>query len=306
MNKPLAVLAAALAFALAAAPLSAADLSIGLGAEITSMDPHFHNLTPTNNIGQHVFDTLVAKDAAGKLKPSLAESWRAVDEFTWEFKLRKGVRFHDGSEFSAADVAFTLDRIPNVPNSPSPFTTYTKQVTEKIVVDPYTLRLKSSAPYPQMPNDMSTVMVVSAKSAGKATTEDFNSGKAIVGTGPFKFVRWQRGDRIELARNDAYWGAKPAWDRVTFRIITSDPTRVASLLAGEVGAIENIPTSDLARLRASKDLNIYRTVSVRLMYLHLDTARDKSPFVTDKAGKPLDRNPQIGRASCRERVCVIV
>src|SRR5262249_37722203 len=277
--------------AAACAQASAAELSVGLGADITSIDPHFHNLTPNNNIGQHIFDTLVAKDAAGKLKPALAESWRAVDELTWEFKLRKGVKFHDGSEFTAADVVFTLERIPNVPNSPSPFTTYTKQVTDKIVVDPYTLRLKSPAPYPQMPNDMSTIMVVSSKAAGKATTEDFNSGKAAVGTGPFKFVRWQRGDRVELTRNDAYWGAKPAWDRVSFRIITSDPTRVASLLAGEVQAIENVPTSDLARLRANKDLNIYRTESVRLMYLHMDTARDKSPFVTDKTGKPLDKNP---------------
>jgi peptide/nickel transport system substrate-binding protein len=291
VKKPFAVLAAALVFAHVTPSLQAADLSVALGADVTSIDPHFHNLTPNNNIGQHVFDTLVAKDAAGKLKPALAESWRAIDELTWEFRLRKGVRFHDGTEFTAADVMFTLDRIPNVPNSPSPFTTYTKQITEKIAVDPYTLRLKSATPYPQMPNDMSTVMVVSAKAAGTATTDDFNSGKATIGTGPFKFVRWQRGDRIELARHDVYWGPKPAWDRVTFRVITSDPTRVASLLAGEVRAIENVPTSDLAKLRANKELNIYRTVSVRLMYLHMDTAREKSPFVTDKAGKPLDKNP---------------
>ena len=214
-----------------------------------------------------------------------------MDELTWEFRLRKGVKFHDGGDFTAADVVFTLDRIPNVPNSPSPFTTYTKQITEKIVVDPYTVRLKSATPYPLMPTDMGTILIVSAKAAGKAATEDFNSGKAAIGTGPFKFVRWQRGDRIELARNDAYWGPKPAWDRVTMRIITSDPTRVASLLAGEVRAIENVPTSDLAKLKASKDLTLYRTVSVRLMYLHLDTAREKSPFVTDKAGKPLEKNP---------------
>ena len=269
----------------------AADLSIALGGDVTSIDPHFHNLTPNNNVGQHVFDTLVMKDAAGRIKPGLAESWRVVDDLTWEFKLRKGVRFHDGSNFTAADVVFSLDRIPNVPNSPSPFTTYTKQVTEKIVMDPWTVRLKSATPYPQMPNDMSTVMIVSARAAANATTDDFNTGKATVGTGPFRFVRWQKGDRIELARNDAYWGPKAPWDKVTFRIITSDPTRVASLLAKEVGAIENVPTNDLARLSAHKDLGIFRTVSVRLMYLHMDTARDKTPFATDKAGKPLDRNP---------------
>jgi peptide/nickel transport system substrate-binding protein len=277
-----------LAIALA---VPAADLSIALGGDVTSMDPHFHNLTPNNNIGAHVFDTLVAKDAAGRLKPALAESWRAVDDTTWEFRLRKGVRFHDGSIFTAADVIFSLDRVPNVPNSPSPFTTYTKQVTEKIAVDPWTLRLKSAAPYPQMPNDMSTVLIVSSKAATGATTDDFNTGKATIGTGPFKFVRWRKGDRIELARNDAHWGPKAPWERVTFRIITSDPTRVASLLAGEVRAIENVPTTDLAKLSANKDLAVFRTVSVRLMYLHLDTARDRTPFVTDKAGKPLGRNP---------------
>ncbi|HET9404100.1 MAG TPA: ABC transporter substrate-binding protein [Burkholderiales bacterium] len=270
---------------------SAADLSIALGGDVTSIDPHFHNLTPNNNVGAHVFDSLVMKDASGRIKPGLAESWRAVDDLTWEFQLRKGVKFHDGTDFTAADVAFSLDRVPNVPNSPSPFTTYTKQVTEKIVVDPYTLRLKSAAPYPQMPNDMSTVLIVSAKAAAGATTDDFNSGKATIGTGPFKFVRWQKGDRIELARNDAYWGRKSPWDKVTFRIITSDPTRVASLLAGEVRAIENVPTNDLARLGANKDLSLFRTVSVRLMYLHMDTARDKSPFAMDKAGRPLDKNP---------------
>ena len=286
VKTPAALLLLALSYSCAAA-----DLSVALGGDVTSIDPHFHNLTPNNNVGAHIFDTLVMKEAGGKIKPGLAESWRVVDELTWEFKLRKGVRFHDGSNFTAADVVFSLDRIPNVPNSPSPFTTYTKQVTEKIVVDPWTIRLKTAAPYPQMPNDMSTVLVVSAKAAANATTEDFNSGKATIGTGPFRFVRWQKGDRIELARNDAYWGQKSPWDKVTFRIITSDPTRVASLMAGEVRAIENVPTGDLAKLAASKDLSIYRTVSVRLMYLHIDTARDRTPFATDKASKPLDRNP---------------
>ena len=161
------LLAAMLLVVPLAAP--AADLGIALGGDVTSIDPHFHNLTPNNNVGAHVFDTLVMKEAGGRIKPGLAESWRAVDDLTWEFKLRKGVRFHDGSNFTAADVVFSLDRIPNVPNSPSPFTTYTKQITEKVVVDPWTLQLKSATPYPQMPNDMSTVLIVSARAAANAT-----------------------------------------------------------------------------------------------------------------------------------------
>ncbi len=277
-------------------PVNAAELSIALSADVTSIDPHYHNLTPNNNVAEHIFETLVTKDPRSKLKPALAESWRAIDDLTWEFKLRRGVKFHDGGDFTAPDVVFSIDRVPNVPNSPSSFATYSKQITEKIVVDPYTIRFKTATPYPLMPNDMSTIFILSSRAAKGATpagaaTEDFNNGKATIGTGPFKFVRYAKGDRIELTRHDAYWGTKSAWDKVTLRIITADPTRVAALLAGDVRAIENVPTSDIARIAKSNDLTLYRTVSHRLMYLHLDSNRDRSPFVTDKAGKPLEKNP---------------
>lgn len=285
------MLAAAIALLICVGPAVAADFSIAVGADVTSIDPHYHNLTPNNNIAEHIFETLITKDPQSQLKPALAVSWRAIDDLTWEFKLRKGVRFHDGSDLTAADVVFSIDRVALVPNSPSPFTLYTKQITEKIVVDPLTIRLKTATPYPLMPNDMSTVFIVSSRAAKGATTEDFNTGKATMGTGPFRFVRYAKGDRIELTRNDAYWGAKPPWDKVTFRVIASDPSRVAALLAGDVRAIEAVPTADLARLSKNPDLTINRTISHRVMYLHLDTNRDKSPFVTDKAGKPLDKNP---------------
>jgi peptide/nickel transport system substrate-binding protein len=278
-------------FGTAATRGQAADLSIALSADVTSMDPHYHNLTPNNNVAEHVFETLVTKDPQSRLKPALAESWRAIDDLTWEFKLRRGVKFHDGGDFTAQDVVFSLDRVPNVPNSPSSFATYSKQITEKIVVDPYTIRFKTATPYPLMPNDMSTIFILSARIAKGAATEDFNSGKATIGTGPFKFVRYAKGDRIEFTRNETYWGPKPAWDKVTLRLITADPARVAALLAGDVRAIENVPTADIARVAKSNDLTLYRTVSHRVMYLHLDSNRDRSPFVTDKAGKPLDKNP---------------
>jgi len=269
----------------------AQQIAIGLGGDVTSMDPHYHNLTPNNNVADHIFGTLIHKDEKQRLKPGLAESWRPIDDVTWEFKLRKGAKFHDGSDVTAEDVAFSIDRTGKVPNSPGPFTIYTKQVTEAIVVDPLTIRLKSASPYPNMAVDISTVHVVSKKAAAQATTDDFNTGKAAIGAGPYKLVRYVRGDRIELARNDAYWGPKPHWERVTLRILTSDPSRVAALLAGDVQAIENIPTSDIAKLGKNPNFQIFRTVSNRVIYLHLDSDRDKSPFVTDKAGKPLDRNP---------------
>jgi peptide/nickel transport system substrate-binding protein len=281
----------ALVVALAALPLRAADLTVAVSADVTSIDPHFHNLTPNNNVAEHVFETLVAKDAGSRLIPGLAVSWRAVDERTWEFRLRKGVRFHDGSDLTAEDVACSIDRVAQVPNSPSPFTIYSKQITEKLILDAHTIRFKTATPYPLMPNDMSTIFIVSRKSGCGARTEDFNSGKATIGTGPFRFVRYAKGDRIELARHDQYWGPKSPWEKVTLRVITNDPARVAALLAGDVQAIENLPTSDRARMTGVREVTVHRTVSHRLIFLHLDTQRDKTPFVTDKAGKPLEKNP---------------
>ena len=287
MNKILALLAG-LAVAAAA---HAQSITIGLAAEVTSIDPHFHLLTPNASLGEHVFDLLVHKDENQRHKAGLALSWRAVDDLTWEFKLRQGVRFHDGSEFTAEDVVFSLGRPETIKNSPGPYTVYTKAITERIVVDKYTVRLRTATPYPLVPNEAGAVMIVSKRAAEKATTDDFNTGKAAIGTGPYRFVRWAKGDRIELARNDSYWGPKPPWEKVTFRLITSDPARVAALLAGDVQAIEAVPTSDLAKLKANPQLQLFRAVSNRLIYLHLDSNRDQSPMVTDKAGKPLDRNP---------------
>jgi len=273
-----------------AANASAAELTIGIGADVTAIDPHYHNVTPNNNVAAHIFDYLVLRDERERPIPGLAESWKAIDPLTWEFKLRKGVRFHDGSEFTAADVIASIERVPLVPNSPSPFTVYTKQIKEMIVVDPYTIRFKTAAPYPLMPTDMTQVAIIS-RAAAKASTEDFNSGKAAIGTGPYKFVRYAKGDRIELARNDAYWGGKTPWDKATLRLLPNDASRVAALLAGDVQAIEYVPTSDVSRIRADSELNVYRVIADRLIYLHMDSDRDVSPYVTDKEGKPLAKNP---------------
>ena len=97
---------------------TAADLKIAVAADVTSIDPHFFNLFPNNNIAEHIFDKLVQMDPDSKMIPGLATSWKTIDATTWEFKLRKGVKFHDGSELTAEDVVFSIDRVPNVPNSP--------------------------------------------------------------------------------------------------------------------------------------------------------------------------------------------
>ena len=138
---------------------------------------------------------------------------------------------------------------------------------------------------------MSLLHMLPRKAAQNATSADFDSGKAAIGAGPYKLVRFAKGDRIELARHEGYWGPRPPWDRVTFRLITSDPSRVAALLAGDVQLIEVIPPQDFAKVKGNKDLTVFTTSSNRMIFFHLDSERDRSPFVTDKAGKPLEKNP---------------
>ena len=282
--------AGATALATLSFPAAAANLAVGLGTDVTAIDPHYHNLTPNNNVAAHIFGYLVERNEKSQLQPGLATEWKTIDPLTWEFRLRKGVKFHDGSDFTAADVVASIERVPTVPNSPSPFTAYTKQIKEMTVVDPLTIRFRTATPYPLMPSDMTQVAIVS-KAAAKATTDDFNTGKAAIGTGPYKLVRYTKGDRIELERNDAYWGGKTPWEKVTLRLLPQDASRVAALLSGDVQVIENVPTSDVANLRKDKRVAVFRTVADRLIYLHMVSDRDASPFVTDKAGKPLAKNP---------------
>lgn len=287
--------ATTLFIALIAGPLAAvasvaANLTIALATDVTALDPHYHNLTPNNNVASHVYGYLVQRDEKSQPQPSLATEWKAIDPTTWEFKLRKGVKFHDGSDFTADDVVASIGRVPKVPNSPSPFTAYTKQIKKIEVVDPYTIRFHTATPYPLMPSDMSQVAIIS-KQFANASTEDFNSGKAAIGTGPYKVVKFTKGDRIELARNDAWWGGKTPWEKVTLRIVTQDAARVAALLAGDVQVTEAVPTADVARLKGDRKIGLFRQTSDRLMYIHMDSDRAVTPTVTAKDGKPLPGNP---------------
>ena len=148
-----------------------------------------------------------------------------------------------------------------------------------------------SVPYGAMPQDLNSIMIISKKAAFNATPADFDSGKAMIGTGPYKFVRWTRGDRVELARFEGYWDKKPAWDKVTFRMMANDPARTAALLSGDVDVIENVPPSDLDRLRNNANLRLEQAVSWRTLFFHMDQYRQQPPNVTDLQGKPLAKNP---------------
>ncbi|MGH1477362.1 MAG: ABC transporter substrate-binding protein [Geminicoccales bacterium] len=279
----------ALAIMMASAPALAEVLTIGLASEPTSIDPHYHNLGPNNALSRHIFGGLILQDENQQLQPGLAVSWEAIDDLTWEFKLREGVTFHDGNPLTADDVVFSFERAPDVPNSPSSFATYIKGKTA-VKVDDLTVHIKTETPYPQMATDVSTLPIVSVEAGEGAATEDYNAGKAAIGAGPYKFVEYVPGDRIVVERNPDYWGEAPAWDKVTFKAIKSGPSRVAALLAGDVDVIASVPTTDIESLKSEEDVSLYQGVSNRVIYLHLDHDRADSPFVKAKDGEVID-NP---------------
>ena len=268
------------------------EVSIGLQAAITSMDPHFHNLSPNNALSLHIFQPLIQRDENQKLVPGLATSWKALDDLTWEFKLRKNVRFHDGTPFTADDVVFTLKRVPDVPNSPSSFATFTKPIIDVKVLDPHTVIFKTATAHVLLPSDLASVMIVSKLYGEKATTADYNSGKAAIGTGPYKFAEYVPNQRVVFTANYGYWGGEEPWDKITFKMLTNPAARVAALLSGDVQMIETVPTADIAKLSKDTNYSLVDKVSNRVIYVHLNQSTDKSPpFVFDKAGKPLDKNP---------------
>jgi peptide/nickel transport system substrate-binding protein len=291
--------AAAVILAASMGTASAEELTIGLAAEPSAMDPHYHNLGPNNAMREHIFEALVEQDAQQLLEPTLAESWEPIDDTTWEFKLRQGVKFHDGTDFDAQDVIYTICRVPLVEDSPSSFTIYTKAVAGMEAADPHTLLIKTDGPYPLLPTELASVGIISApadatditfsrdgcEGIGETPrTAEFNSGEKAAGTGPYKLVSYTPGDRIVIERNDDYWGEKQYWDKVTFRPITSDGPRVAALLAGDVDLIEKPPLQDLDRIQ-SDGFEVSQGLSNRVIYLALDQEAEPSPGISGTDGK---------------------
>ena len=277
---------------LAAHTAQTQPLTIGIGDAVTSIDPHYLNSPTNKNVICNVYDALTDADNTINIVPSLAESWRLIDDTTWEFKLRRDVKFHDGTPLTAEDVKATYARVPRVPNAPQPFTTFIRLVRSIKVIDPHTLHMITSSLDPILPNEAAQIRIIPASQSG-APPEDFNSGKAAIGTGPMRFVSYQPGAGVELVRNDTYWGPKPHWGTVSFRFISDGAARVAALLAGDMQVIDLVPTDALANLRANDKIHVATAeVGLRHIFLALDQSRDgPTPFVTGPNGETLEKNP---------------
>lgn len=272
---------------------SSQTLTIGVRGGPDSIDPHFTATGSHAESLKHVFDTLVWSGDGLELEPRLAESWRAINDTTWEFKLRRGVKFHDGSDFTAQDVKFSIERIPVV-SGPNPTTIYVRRVKETKIIDSHTLHVVTDGAAPTLPNDFIRLFIVSAKAAAGLTkdtaNEAFNSGKAAIGTGPYKYVSWQPKGDLVLARNDGFWGPKEPWAAHIRKEIANDAARVAQLKAGQLDLINRAPDTDVATLKRDPKLTVTVIDTVYVFNVEMDM-RDKALNVSAKDGSPLAKNP---------------
>lgn len=257
-----------LALAATAAPLRAETLTLVLPAAVQTLDPHMSAAVSTDlSLAKHVYSTLVFRNLAGDLEGDLAESWKAVDDKTWEFNLRKGVTFADGEPLDAAAVKWNVERIVNPATQSRNRTLYT-QISSMEAVDPTTLRIVTSEPFPVLPAQLTMLFLMPPK-----WTASHNPATEASGTGPYEMTSYRSGDRAVLKARSGYYGPKPVFDDVTLRMIPENAVRVAALRAGEVDFARNIAPNDVELIKAGGKATGGWTSSIRTMVVKMDTTR---------------------------------
>ncbi len=270
----------------------AEELKIAFADNLSSLDPQLNNFAGDRSAGLFFFDMLVS-NYYNKLLPGLATEWKNIDPTTWEFTLRPDVKWNDGKPFTAEDVLFSIERIRKVPGSVAPFTSYVRTVESVSIKDPQTLVFKTTTPNPSLPLNLASVPIVSKHGTENASSEDFNSGKALIGTGPYNLVSFTPGDRFVAQTNPNYWGEKVLWDKVDYKYTANAASRTAALLSGDVDVIDKVSVSDLAKLQSDPKVSVFAYNGLRVMLLQPSFNPEPSKFITDASGKPLEKNPLL-------------
>jgi peptide/nickel transport system substrate-binding protein len=297
-------LASLAALALPAGMAAAQSLTIGLASEPTAADPHYHKVTTNDAFSAHIFESLINRNAQMELIPGLAQSWRAVDDNTWELKLRQGVKFSNGEPFTSKDVLFTLCRVlNNETNVSRSYMEPAQSLSDVQTPDDYTVIIKSERPIPTMPNELARSLPIIWSGIAKfdklrfapkegcgvtspwPTVADFNTGKLSIGTGPYKLKSYVKGNGIEMERNEGYWGTKPHWKTVKMVPVPNAGPRLTGLMSGDYDVIESPAARDLPRIKENNKLDFVATPSTRLVFFQPDAGRAQSPFAKAADGK---------------------
>ena len=302
---------AALALPASAAHAQSTALRIASAFDPQTMDPHALALLYHSRIAFQIHESLVGRDEKFKAEPALATSWQMTSATTWRFKLRPGVKFHDGSAFTADDAVFSLERTM-APPSQRAFQLKGVKAVKKI--DELTIEFQLEAPDAVLPEKLQFVSIMSrawAEKHGATKAQDFNAKQETYtvrnanGTGPFRLESFQPDVRVALKRHEAWWGwaekgadGKPRHgnvSQVSFVPIRSDATRLAALASGEIDLVMDPPYQDIARLKADPRITLLQSADIGQQYLTFDQARDELEF-SDVKGKNPFKDLRVRRA----------
>ena len=279
-------------FLFAPAVLAQKPLVIGFEGDAATLEPHSRSETTSTTIQRHVYENLIGFDANLKIVPELAASWKLIDENTWEFKLRKGVKFQNGEPMNAAAVKYSLERCKTHPKSQ--YKHMVPDYQEIMIVDEYTVRLITKSPTPEALIMLENVSMMPPKWTQEWDKKDYSYlARNMIGTGPYKFVEWVKDDHITLTANKEWWGPKVDFEKVTLRPIPENATRVAALLSGEIDACWGVSIPDIPRVEKSKNTYVSRVPSQRTIYVMFDIHSDKGgPAPNAQPGLPAGKpNP---------------
>jgi peptide/nickel transport system substrate-binding protein len=269
------------------APSPNATLTIGIGVDLDTVDPAQQTTTTVQNVIDYGLEKLVAFDTQGKIKPLLATSWEtSKDGLTLTLHLREGVKFHDGTPFNAEAAAFSLERLISG-KVKVPIGAGFKSIKSIEAVNPSTLAIHLKNPDPNLlPNlSITTASIFSPTSATKEGNTPTNIVHPV-GTGPYQFTRWNKGSEVVYTRVDDYWGAKPYYKTVSFKVIPEANSREAGLLAGQLDVIMNPPVTDLTALSSNPAVKLIKAPSDRSVFIAINVT--KPPFDNEKVRQALN------------------
>ena len=270
---------------LAVSAAQAQDLRVGYSADVDTLDPGNHRSRLTEGVLRNMYDGLLARTTDMQIANELAENWRQIDPTTYEFKLRQGVKFHNGQEMTAADVKFTFDRLIQdgaMDGQTSPRKSLLGPLSKIHAVDRYTVRMILSKPWTILPAFLPFQEVVQKDFVERVKTDGLAT--QVNGTGPFKLVEWRKGEAVIMERFDGYYGGSPDMapvgtakvDRVIFQVIPESASRVAALLAGNVHLIDNLPHHVIKRVKSNANTQVLATNGTRSFFIYINV--NKAPF----------------------------
>jgi len=257
------------------------ELVVAQGADPKSLDPHASNDQPSSRVNKQIYNTLVEATEDMEIEPGLAESWEQVDETTWRFKLREGVKFHNGEELRASDVKFSLDRMMN-----SPEVAHIVGAVESVEIEgDYTVIIKTKEPFaPILAHLAHTAASILNEKAVTEAGDDYANNP--IGTGPFKFVSHDAGDKVTLERFDDYFGEPAKVNTLIFRNIPEGTNRTIGLKTGEIDIAYDIEPIDLGKVREDDKLVLIEEESLSTSYIGFNTK--KAPFHDVRVRKALN------------------